>query len=584
MTNPFSGQPRFSKDVVDSMNSVDALEVAGGSTPESIIESLAGFADGTTFMTIHETSAGTDTLNIRKSPDGDGSGHTDIVDPLGTFVSSQNGNPLKAQGTEVFTTTGNGAYFAYDAFGSLQRSYDLGPGSSTNKTLALNFTSDGGIVWVGTFTLSTHQLLLNGFVPSSSNSIIVPHYIVGPDSNSYLFLLRLSSSNVLTFFALCDESFVEAATVPATAVTVRSIASFGGSERLLLRDSSSAAIQAYSGGEQGTPDSNFAPDANSDAMDMDGGGSIYVAVGSSFTVKKYNTSGTLLNTFGSEGEELGEFIYGPTTLSIIDGDIYAVDSNLSKSRVVVMAATDGTGLQEWTYQDIAKTTFFAYYTSSADKEQLSGGIDIDVNALFDGPNVREMAAVAANHVTDVRTAIRRLLRKKPYVGFARNCIQVVTVTSGTGNFTLTFDGQTTGNIAHDASAATVDAALEALSNIDAGDVAVAGSDGGPWSVTFQSSLGSSDVSTLIAASGDGVVIKIVKTVVGVSAGSARLNWLSLDANNAYFRGMGDRDSYGSLVTAYDWERGEGALDDQITFDIDVGELAGVLIELSNATF
>lgn len=53
-----------------------------------------------------------------------------------------------------------------------------------------------------------------------------------------------------------------------------------------------------------------------------------------------------------------------------------------------------------------------------------------------------------------------------------------------GTFTLTFDGQTTGNIAYDASAATVETALEALSNIDSGDVDVTGSAGGPWTVEF----------------------------------------------------------------------------------------------------
>jgi hypothetical protein len=41
-----------------------------------------------------------------------------------------------------------------------------------------------------------------------------------------------------------------------------------------------------------------------------------------------------------------------------------------------------------------------------------------------------------------------------------------------GTFTLTFDGQTTSAIAWDASASTVQSALESLSNIDAGEVAI----------------------------------------------------------------------------------------------------------------
>jgi hypothetical protein len=50
-------------------------------------------------------------------------------------------------------------------------------------------------------------------------------------------------------------------------------------------------------------------------------------------------------------------------------------------------------------------------------------------------------------------------------------------TTGTptgGTFTLTFDGQTTGTIAHNASSATIITALNALSNIDSGDFVGAG--------------------------------------------------------------------------------------------------------------
>lgn len=51
------------------------------------------------------------------------------------------------------------------------------------------------------------------------------------------------------------------------------------------------------------------------------------------------------------------------------------------------------------------------------------------------------------------------------------------VTTGTptgGTFTLTFDGQTTGTIVYNASAATIITALNALSNIDSGDFVGAG--------------------------------------------------------------------------------------------------------------
>lgn len=53
-----------------------------------------------------------------------------------------------------------------------------------------------------------------------------------------------------------------------------------------------------------------------------------------------------------------------------------------------------------------------------------------------------------------------------------------------GTFTLTFDGQTTGAIAYNATAAAVKSALKALPNVDANDVDVSGSAGGPYTVSF----------------------------------------------------------------------------------------------------
>jgi hypothetical protein len=69
---------------------------------------------------------------------------------------------------------------------------------------------------------------------------------------------------------------------------------------------------------------------------------------------------------------------------------------------------------------------------------------------------------------------------------AVNEIQVVTLRNAPsgGNFTLTYDGQETGNIAYNASASAVDTALEALSNVASGEVTVTGSAGGPYNIQF----------------------------------------------------------------------------------------------------
>lgn len=63
----------------------------------------------------------------------------------------------------------------------------------------------------------------------------------------------------------------------------------------------------------------------------------------------------------------------------------------------------------------------------------------------------------------------------PYSG-PRSEVQTVTITGGPtgGSYTLTFSGQTTAAIPYNATAAQVKSALEALSNVDVGDVAVSG--------------------------------------------------------------------------------------------------------------
>jgi hypothetical protein len=69
-------------------------------------------------------------------------------------------------------------------------------------------------------------------------------------------------------------------------------------------------------------------------------------------------------------------------------------------------------------------------------------------------------------------------------------VQTVTIGGGAtgGTFTLSFGGQTTAATAWNATAATVQTNLEALSSIGTGNVLVTGSAGGPWTVTFRGDL------------------------------------------------------------------------------------------------
>lgn len=90
-------------------------------------------------------------------------------------------------------------------------------------------------------------------------------------------------------------------------------------------------------------------------------------------------------------------------------------------------------------------------------------------------------------------------RYGPYGGTTDE-VQTVTITGGPtgGTFTLTFSGQTTAALAFNATAAAVQAALEALSNIGVGDVVVTGSAGGPYTVTFAKALADTNVAQMTA--------------------------------------------------------------------------------------
>lgn len=115
---------------------------------------------------------------------------------------------------------------------------------------------------------------------------------------------------------------------------------------------------------------------------------------------------------------------------------------------------------------------------------------------------------------------------------AVNEIQVVTLTGSPtgGTFTITFDGQTTATIAYNASASTVLAALENLSNIDVGDVTVTGT--GPWTVTFAGALAAANQpqmtgsgTGLTGGSGQSVSVSAVTGSSGPNHWDTAANWL-----------------------------------------------------------
>ncbi len=115
-----------------------------------------------------------------------------------------------------------------------------------------------------------------------------------------------------------------------------------------------------------------------------------------------------------------------------------------------------------------------------------------------------------------------------YLDHGTDEVQTITIT-GTptgGTFTLTFGGQTTAPIAYNASAATVQAALELLTSIGSGNVL---GGGGPLpgvavTITFKNALGAFDQALMTANSsgltgGSSPTVTPTETTPGASTGN-----------------------------------------------------------------
>lgn len=112
----------------------------------------------------------------------------------------------------------------------------------------------------------------------------------------------------------------------------------------------------------------------------------------------------------------------------------------------------------------------------------------------------------------------------PYAGDTKEVQTITEGGSGLTSFTLTFGGDTTDAIAAAATAAQVQAALEALDSIGAGNVLVTGSAGGPYTVTFENDLAGEDVAQMTATptGGSGTVTIATTTAGGANAVSTGL--------------------------------------------------------------
>ncbi len=120
----------------------------------------------------------------------------------------------------------------------------------------------------------------------------------------------------------------------------------------------------------------------------------------------------------------------------------------------------------------------------------------------------------------------------------RNEIQTVVLNATNGTWTLSYAGQTTAALAHDVSAAALDTALEALSTIGTGNVAVTRTDD-VYVIRFQGELNNLDVASLVAnAAGLTLVIENLggstSTGTGVVAVTTRVEGSATPVNDMQY--------------------------------------------------
>jgi RHS repeat-associated protein len=186
-------------------------------------------------------------------------------------------------------------------------------------------------------------------------------------------------------------------------------------------------------------------------------------------INGFNPSGTF--TLTVDGQTTGPIAYNASAATVLAA-LEAL-SNIAPGDVAVVKTQEGSFVQRWrlSFQGALAGAALPQTTIDASSVQLAHGslTEVEQTDTQGGPN---------------------------------NETQVVTISDASGGtFTLSFGGQTTAAIAWNADAATVDAALEALSTIDT--VSVSGSAGGPWTVAFTGTHAGQDVASL-ATDGSGL--------------------------------------------------------------------------------
>lgn len=192
----------------------------------------------------------------------------------------------------------------------------------------------------------------------------------------------------------------------------------------------------------------------------------------------------------------GAFTGSPKTLALVP--VGAADVNYyldtAASSLGATQISDEINTCEWSLKGMKQVR----WASDRAQPSFKGHTDLAPKTevkftLFENANARAIVAALKKGVT-------YFLRIDAQSASMTDNLYVVTISGAPtgGTFTLTYKTQTTAGIAFNAAAAAVQSALEALAAIGAGNVAVSGAVGGPYTVAFIGAL-AQDTSALTAS-------------------------------------------------------------------------------------
>lgn len=218
--------------------------------------------------------------------------------------------------------------------------------------------------------------------------------------------------------------------------------------------------------------------------------------GGSFTLT-YSGQTTAAIPYNASPADVQTALEGLSNIAV--GDVYVSGGIVNEKQTVTVNGSPTGGSFVLTFNGATTTPILWNATASQVKVALQalstvGGTGCSVQGPAGGPWVVEFTGNLAGQNVAAMT------------GGPRGETQTVTLHKGTqgGNFSLSFQGQTTTAIDFNATAATVQTALEALSNIAPGDVFVSGAAGGPYTFAFSGAYANMDVPQLIAVTRNNV--------------------------------------------------------------------------------